>query len=234
MTCVYGKPGIGKTHFITQEFGTCIQLDHNVLKGKQSTLDFFERLRYTASPVVIDNWESVSDLIGIREIKGPVSQGPLVVIAHTPVELTPETIMYPMPVMTPEQIEALAPNHPRAKELSVSCRGDVRFFLNGLKHVSDSLDAFKTPREIVEDILTTPRPSEYLSKTLHEHGYVWAMIQENYVDTKGITLETCARMADAFSLADMYDTRIYAEGSWDALMPYFILTGCVEIGRAHV
>ena len=35
-------------------------------------------------------------------------------------------------------------------------------------------------------------------------------------------------MADAFSLADIYDTRIYADGSWDALMPYFILTGCVE------
>ena len=227
VTCVYGKPGIGKTHFIAHEFDNCVHLDHNVLKGKQSTLDFFERLQYTSSPVVVDNWESICDLIGIREIKGPVSKGPLVIIAHTPIELTPETIMYEMPVMTPEQIEALAPNNLRAKELSVTCRGDVRFFLRGLTHVSDTLDAFKTPREIVEDILMTPKPFEYMSKTLHEHGYVWAMIQENYVDTKGISIDTCARLTESFSLADIYDQRIYADGAWDNLMPYFILTGCV-------
>lgn len=227
ITCVYGKPGIGKTHFIAHEFDNCVHLDHNVLKGKQSTLDFFERLRYTSSPVVIDNWESICDLIGIREIKGPVSKGPLVIIAHTPIELTPDTIMYEMPVKTPEQIEALAPNHPRAKELSVTCRGDVRFFLTGLTHVSDNLDAFKTPREIVEDILTTPKPFDYMSKTLHEHGYVWAMIQENYVDTKGISLDTCAQLTESFSLADIYDQRIYSDGAWENLMPYFILTGCV-------
>lgn len=228
VTCVYGRPGIGKTHFVTHELGSHVHVDHQVLKGKQSTLDFFERLKYTSSPVVIDNWESVNDLIGIREIKGPVSKGPLVIIAHSPIELTDDTIMYEMPVMKPDAIAALAPNHPNALQLAHTCKGDVRTFLRSLTHESDVPDTFKTPREIVTDLLTSKTPSEYLTRTLHEHGYVWAMIQENYVDTKGLTMETCADIAEVFSVADLYDQKIYAEGAWDALMPYFVLSGCVE------
>jgi hypothetical protein len=227
VTCVYGRPGIGKTHFVTHELGSHVHLDHQVLKGKQTTLDFFERLRYTSSPVLIDNWESVCDLIGIREIKGPVSKGPLVIIAHTPVELFDNMIMYEMPIMKPEEIAALAPDHPGALQIAQSCKGDVRTFLRSLKHASDKPDAFKTPREIVVDLLSSKIPSEYLTKTLHEHGYVWAMVQENYVDTKGLTMDTCASIAESFSLADVYDQKIYSDGMWDNLMPYFVLTGCV-------
>lgn len=227
VTCVYGRPGIGKTHFVTRELGSYVHLDHQILKGKQSTLDFFERLKYTSSPVIIDNWESVSDLIGIREIKGPVSKGPLVVVAHTPVELTDGTILYEMPIMKPEAIAGLAPEHPDALELAHACKGDVRAFLRSLKHTSDRPDTFKTPREIVTDLLTSKVPSEYLTKTLHEHGYVWAMVQENYVDTKGLTMDTCATIAESFSLADVYDQKIYSDGMWDNLMSYFVLTGCV-------
>jgi hypothetical protein len=227
VTCVHGRPGIGKTHFVTHEVGSCVHIDHQVLKGKQSTLDFFERLKYTSTPVVIDNWESVCDLIGVREIKGPVSKGPLVIIAHTPVELTDETILYQMPIMKPEDIAKLAPEHPNAVQLAHVCKGDVRAFLRSLKHTSDAPDAFKTPCEIVTDLLTIERPVEYMTKTLHEHGYVWAMIQENYVDTKGLAMNTCADIAESFSLADMYDEKIYSDGMWDNLMPYFILSGCV-------
>lgn len=229
VTCVYGRPGIGKTHFVARELPNHILLDHMVLKGKQSTIDFFDRLKYTSSAVVIDNWESVSDLVGIREIMGPVSRGPLVVIAHTPVDLTRDTIMYPMPVMTPEEIVLLAPpNHPHAKRLADKCRGDVRIFIQSLTHDSDESDAFKTPREIVEDLVTCRSPIIYLTKTVHEHGYVWGMIQENYLDAKAITIDTCADIADSHSLADMYDTKIYADGAWDTLMPYFLESACVR------
>ena len=228
VTCVHGKSGIGKTRFVTHECAGGVHLDHTVLRGKQSTLDFFERLRYTTSPVIIDNWESVYDLVGVREIKGPISNGALVIVALTPVELTANTIMYQMPVMTLDELAALAPGDPRSKELAEACRGDVRSFLRSLAYTSDAPDTFKTSREIAVDLITTPTPSDYLTQTLHEHGYVWSVVQENYVDTKGISIETCAQITDSFSLADMYDQHIYSDGSWDSLMPYFILAGCVE------
>ena len=227
VTCVYGRPGIGKTYMVERTLPGHVCVDHTILKSKQTTIDFFERLQYTNAPVIIDDWEGLSDLIGVREITGPISKGPLVIIAHTAVSLTPETILYEMPVMTPEQIEKIAPTHPHAKELAHACRGDVRAFVRSLTHASDAADAFKTPREIVTDLVTCAEPSHYLTTTLHEHGYVWNMIQENYVDAKGITLDTCADIAESMCLADAYDTKIYADGAWDTLMPYFVLHGCV-------
>jgi hypothetical protein len=208
VTCVYGRPGIGKTYMVERTLPGHVCVDHTILKSKQTTIDFFERLQYTNAPVIIDDWEGLSDLIGVREITGPISKGPLVVIAHTAVSLTPETILYEMPVMSPEQIEKIAPTHPQAKELAHACRGDVRAFVRSLTHASDAADAFKTPREIVTDLVTCAAPSDYLTTTLHEHGYVWNMIQENYVDAKGITLDTCADIAESMCLADAYDTKI--------------------------
>jgi hypothetical protein len=212
---------------VNHELPDHVHVDHTVLKSKQTTIDFFERLKYTDAAVIIDDWEGLSDLIGVREITGPVSQGPLVIIAQTAVKLTPDTILYELPVMTPDQIEKLAPTHPSAKDLAVSCRGDVRSFLRSLTHASDAPDAFKTPREIVTDLVTCAQPSRYLTTTLHEHGYVWNMIQENYVDAKGITIETCTEITESMSIADVYDTKIYADGAWDTLMSYFVLHGCV-------
>ena len=229
ITCVYGRTGIGKTHFVCGALPGHVLIDHDVLKSRQGALDFFDRLRNTRVPIIIDNWESVSDLIGVREIDGPISLGPLVIIARGPVQLTPQTIMYPMPEMTPEALTALAPpGHPRAHILAQKCRGDVRAYIQSLTFETDDPDIFETPREFVEKLLTEPVPSRFLDRTVHEHGYVWGMIQENYVDTKGVTLETCADLTESLSLADVYDTKIYADGAWDTLMPYFIEAACIR------
>lgn len=227
VTCVYGKPGIGKTYMVTHELPHHVIVDHTILKSRQGTIDFFERLRYSTAAVIIDDWEGVCDLIGIHEIKGVISKGPLVIISHTPVELTPETIMYEKPVLTRDQLIKLAPTHPNVQVLADKCRGDVRAFLQSLTHVSDSRDTFKTSREIVDDLVTCKDPIKYIGQTLHEHGYVWNMIQENYIDAKRIDIETCAQISDALSLAEMLDQKIYADGAWDTLMPYFIIEGCV-------
>lgn len=227
VTCVYGRPGIGKTYMVENELPGAVRVDHTILKSKNTTIDFFERLGYTDAPVIIDEWESLSDLIGVREITGPISKGPLVIITHEPVKLTSTTILYEMPIMSASEIEKLAPNHPCAAQRAVECKGDVRSFLRSLTHTSDTPDTFKTPRQVVTDLITSPHPDHYLSHTLHEHGYVWSMIQENYIDTKGLTLGTMSDIADSMSLADMYDTTIYADGAWDTLMPYFVLHGCV-------
>ena len=227
VTCVYGKSGIGKTYRVIKELPNHVIVDHSILKNRQTTLDFFERLKLSSTAIIIDNWESLSDLIGIREITGPVSQGPLIIIAHTPVELTPDTKIYACPILSVDEIARIAPEHPRARELAEECRGDVRAFIRSLEFQSDTPDAFKTPREIVDDLLISKHPIVFLNKTLHEHGYVHAMLQENYIDTKGISIDTCADIIDSMSMADIYDTAIYADGSWDALMPFFIFSGCI-------
>jgi hypothetical protein len=228
VTCVYGKPGIGKTYMVLQELPHHVIVDHTVLKSRHSTNEFFVRLKDSKIAVIIDDWESICDLVGVNEIKGPISSGPMVIISHTPVKLTPDTIMFEKPLLTREQLIKLAPDsRPDIDTLVDACQGDVRAFLQSFVHVSDSRDTFKTSREIVSDLVTCKNPVKYLEQTLHEHGYVWNMIQENYVDTKGIDMATCADISDALSMGDIYDRKIYADGVWDSLMPYFITEGCI-------
>jgi hypothetical protein len=229
ITCVYGKPGTGKTQFVNKELPTHISLDHTILKSKQSTIDFFERLRHTETPVVIDNWESLTDLIGIREITEPISKGPLVIISHKPVQLTRDTILYEIPVWTTEQLTELFGQNasPYIYQLARECDGDIRFFLQSLEHTSDARDVFKTPVELVEDLLTTQDPMKYLSETLHEYGYIASAIQENYIHAKGITIDACASISESQSLADVYDDVMYRTGTWDNLISYFLTAGCV-------
>lgn len=224
ITCVHGRTGIGKTYYVYKELPGAVSVDHEVLKSRQGTLDFIERLALTNAPVIIDNWESVSDLVGVREISGPLSLGPTVIISRDPVDI-PGIVLYAMPIMTVDQLVALGGEASRS--LAETCRGDVRSFLTRLKYGSDDQDIFETPREFVEKLLTCRHPTDYLQKTVHEHGYTWAMIQENYIDTKGLTLDDAARLTESLSLASVYDTVIYRENAWDTLFPYFIMAACV-------
>jgi hypothetical protein len=224
ITCVHGKSGIGKTHFVTSVLNPCIFIDHEVFKSRQGTLDFFERLEYTSTPIVIDNWESVQDLIGVREITKALTRGPTIIISRFPVDI-PDVIIYAMPEMSIEDLIKLGGKG--SEQLASECHGDIRMFMNRLKYNTDSPDSFETPREFVEIMLNHPRPVDFINRTVHEHGYTWAVIQENYVDTKKITMDEIAEVADSHSLADVYDTKLYKDNSWDTLFHYFVLAACV-------
>mgnify|MGYP003349376930 CR=1 FL=1 len=81
--CILGKSGIGKTWTVADTFqGHFIDLDADILKTKQKTVDFLERVRYSDLPVVIDEYESLSDLVGLWEIKEPPSQGQFIIISQ--------------------------------------------------------------------------------------------------------------------------------------------------------
>jgi hypothetical protein len=133
--------------------------------------------------------------------------------------------MYPMPELTVEEIVKIGGEG--SEQLAIECRGDIRTFLNRLKYKTETPDVFETPREFVEIMLNHPRPVEFINRTVHEHGYTWAIIQENYTDAKGLTMEQFADVTDSFSLADIYDTKLYKDNSWDILFHYFILAACV-------
>ena len=225
ITCIHGKPGTGKTHFVTTSLPRHVVLDHTILKSKQTTIDFMERLRWTDMPVVIDNWESIQDLIGTREVTKALSRGPTVIVSHAPVDI-PDTIDWPMKVMTTDEILEATGTSDRA--LAEKCHGDVRSYMIQLKNGSDAKDIFETPLEFVQQLLVYPQPTDYFHRTVHEHGYTWGVIQDNYVDAKKITMEECANITESISLADVYDTVIYNEGAWDTLMPYFIESACIR------
>ena len=85
--CILGKSGIGKTWAVADAYqGRVIDLNADILKTKQKTIDFLERARSSDLPVVIDEYEALCDLVGLWEIKEPPSQGQFIIISQIPVK----------------------------------------------------------------------------------------------------------------------------------------------------
>ena len=170
LICFYGPPGTGKTTIIKNEFKHFISIEADILKTRQGTLDFMERISSTSLPIVIDNWESVSDLIGIREIDKAVSKNsPTIFISHTPIKLTKETILYECPNKEDFRRRELGPG----------------------------MDTFETPKDYVHRLLRGDWKSVKIGDVTHEHGHVWSIIQENYPDRTDLMSDIADLMSEA-------------------------------------
>lgn len=232
--CVLGKTGIGKTRAVHEAFGgNFIELTADTLRGKQSTIDFLERLESTDTPVVLDEFETLCDLVGIREITGAPSGGQFIIVSQIPVDskFEFEIVTYEFPVPTFEQLKKIAPG--ATDEVIHKSNGDIRQVLKSLRMKSDDQDAFMTTREFVSSLVakgSTKRPIDYLGHHAQEPGNMVSILQENYPDARGANL---ALIADYMSTAEIFENKLY-EGDWQ-LLPYYSLYGCilpaVEIGH---
>jgi hypothetical protein len=127
-----------------------------------------------------------------------------------------ETVMIPR--HKPDVLLTLTENQGReAYEAAVRSQGNIRNFFTYLEGY-DEMDEFKTPKEFIAEVLSDPGPLKILD-SIAEHGHMWDIFQENYIDSKGVDL---IKSTVSFSDADMYDTYIYQSGNWN-LMPYFVL-----------
>lgn len=225
--CFWGPPGIGKTHLVEMTGG--IWLTEDILRSKQGTLDFLDRVRSADRPVIIDDFDSVSDLVGLRELTGPPSRAQLFITARNPVKLHFPVLNQEYPVPSPEKIEKIIfskkpeADKTRVAELIALAKGSVRFVLQGLEFHSDAPDNFQEPKHDLEVLFVKGakgvRPT---ISTLHEHGYSWAVVQENYPDGPNLTLDDIADLAHMMSTADLIDENIYRNQNWDQT-PFFIV-----------
>lgn len=227
---IWGKPGIGKTWAVKKSFPGCIELDSNILKSKQQTIDFLERVRGSSEAILIDEYESIQDLIGMREIEGPVTRGPLIIIGHEETVPNGKPFVYKFPLMPPAEIEKLL-KCPDSARVSVECNGDIRFFYNVCMHGSSKKDEFMSARDVIHSLIHvdgTRRPGNLMGEYLDEHGNMLGMIQENYVNSPNVDT---IQVTEALSNADIIDCRIY-EGNWDS-MCYFYNEG-ILIPSFHI
>lgn len=199
VTCFWGRTGSGKTTRLKNEFENTIVVDPEILKSKQSTLDFFERLRGTHVPIIFEDWEAIQDLIGIREITGPISpHSPTIIVAHKPVKVTSDTVC----------IEWSG--------------GDLR-----RQELDGEPDLFETPKEYVHRLMRGNWKGVNPGDIVHEHGHVWSIVQENYLDRVKGDLDKMARIADLMSEADIIDTDVYEQSDWGVILSLFTLVACI-------
>lgn len=220
--CVLGKTGIGKTWLIHHTFERYLELTADILRSKQTTSEFLIKIQNSPLPVVLDEYESVYDLIGLREIKEPPSLGQFVIISQIPVKFDFEMNVYNVPIKTPSEIKKLFPK--ADQKVIETCEGDIRIVKQSLEFKSDIRDKFQTPRDFLNSLVskkTNVNPAQYIGYPIQEPGNISSILHENYVDGKG----NLAEISSMFSVADIIETKVY-DGSWEYLH-YFNVWGCI-------
>jgi hypothetical protein len=243
--CVHGVAGVGKSCLVKHVFPGAIYITHDVLRSKQATLSFLEKLRSTDKPVVIENLDipQVLEMTGWREIvnkKYDISPGKLVVVTTLVQKLALSDAFKCVEVVMPTDAKVakigklFGATKKTAMKVWRRSRNNLHVFTKDVEiavrfgeTLDNERDWFKTPLDMVQDLSCVDGKDEigdYIGKPVEEHGFMVCMLQENYVD--GAVDDTYMDIADALSRCDVWDSMVYGH-SWD-FMPYFTLEGILR------
>jgi hypothetical protein len=222
--CVLGKSGIGKSWTVHNALDPCIELTAEILSSKQSTLSFLDKIRGTDISVILDEYESVQDLVGLRELTGPPTNGLFVVVSQVPVKFDFEIHTYHFPVPSEDDIRRIVPGV--SDGVLKKCRGDIRYAIQSLTIQSDEKDEFQGARDFIESLVlktSNVNPVDYIGHSVHEPGNITAILHENYPDSR---MCRPSEIMESLSEAMIFESKIYS-GNWD-LYPYYNFLGCVQ------
>jgi hypothetical protein len=168
----------------------------------------------------MDDYESVQDLIGIREL-GIIKK--IVIIGNTPYKGNLDVFEYEFPRKTLSELTAIAKEYGvDDSEIIEKSKGDIRYLI---QKISDDKDVFWNPKDFVKSLIGKNGhrdPMKFLGTTIDEHGHVMDMIHDNYIDSQ---VDPC-EVLECLSIASIYDDVIYA-GNWN-LLPYFTIESCIR------
>jgi broad-specificity NMP kinase len=214
---ICGAPGVGKTYILREVLRGLnhveLQADH--LKSKSPFLQF---IRPSTKHVFIEDYDPVFKPIIEKISDGDrISRGCLLVT-------TTNMCMYPnfetvfVPKHKPENLMKLTEERgSKVEHAAIRANGNIRNFFTYLEGY-DEMDDFQTPKEFIAEVLSETGPIQ-IYDSISEHGHIWDIFQENYLDSEGVNIIEASR---SFSDADSYDTKMYSHGEWN-LMPYFVL-----------
>ena len=217
--CIYGTIGVGKTFLIEHVLANenYIEVSSEHIKN-----EFLDKIKNTWVHVLLDD----------LEVSEPLSLGSTIIISNKIIEnfeciklepLSHDDIILlglkKFPKMSRDDISKSA----------VVSRGDLRNFLYNLQNFKGVRDLFKSPKDLVYDLVCTDGtldPHDYVCKTINEHGYSWGIVHENYLDARGC-IDDMAVIAECMSCADIKDEDIYSGYSSHTGTSIFNLYGII-------
>ena len=214
---ICGAPGVGKTYVLRAVLQGLnhVELQSEHLKSKSLFLPF---IKPSTKHVFIEDYDPVFKPI-IEQVSdgNRISRGSLLVTS-TNMCMYPKFETVFIPRHKPEVLMTLTDESGhKVQDAAIRSQGNIRNFFTYLEGY-DEMDDFKSPKEFIAEILTDPSPIQ-IYDSISEHGHIWDIFQENYLDSTGIDFVRASR---SFSDADFYDNHIYAHGEWN-LMPYFVI-----------
>ena len=226
---IYGACGTGKTYIRehVMDIGNSIELGVELLRSKSI---FSELIKHSDKHLFIEDYEP--DSLVLKAAVERVSDGDRItdgslVVVSTHMCMYPNFEMIHVPRHTPEDMVPLDRGRYN-EECAVRSRGNIRDYFHYLEGCDDK-DIFESPKDIILRLLCE---SDYTltARKLNEHGHMWSIFQENYLDSKDADYW---HIANSFSDADIIDTAIYTtEYDWD-VMSYFANVA-MHIPRAHM
>ena len=223
--CLVGKSGIGKTWAAHCALGDVyVELTPEILKSKADTNEFLDKIRGTDIPVLLDAYETVQDLVGLRELGARPTQGLFLVTSQIPPKFDFEICLYEFPVKTFEHIKELCPE--ALDEDIHKAQGDLRRVFASVAFTSDSHDEFMAPKDFITSLVSNRsnvNPCDYLGWSVSEPGNCSSILNANYVN--GPRRLDFAGIANSFSEADVVEDRVF-RGEWE-LWPYFNTLGVI-------
>lgn len=224
--CLYGDSGVGKTFLVNHLMhGTnWVELNYETIKGRD---DFMQRLKISDCHVVIDDLESdvhlMKDIFDIIRSGNKISNGCLIFIARNLNKINFCNSVYFEAMDVPTLVTIAKRQFPgeslmHLESLSKKSNGNIRNLLFSIQFDSKR-DIFKTPKDFIYGLLCDSDdddPRDYLCCAISEHGYIWDIVHENYIDAENIDLPF---IAECMSYSDILDNIIY-NGCWD-IIPFF-------------
>lgn len=215
---VYGKHGIGKTTFFSSI--KHIKFDHEILKSKERTCDFMDMMKYSFVPLVLDDYELVDGITGIKELRK--LRVPFYIVSIEKLNLDCITDFYEFPGVPVDEFAAsqgLPVEYIRS--LLEKADGNMTRVKIDIENFSSVRDVFLSSKEYVYSLYGSKKTT-FIDKHLAEHGNTLGIVHENYPDVSDDFVSVSHSLSDA----DIIDKKIYSDVSWD-LMPYFNVSACL-------
>jgi hypothetical protein len=226
---IYGACGTGKTFLREQVLNesNSIELTTDLLRSKSI---FRELIQGSKKHLFIEDYEPDALIL-----KGAVEQvsdgrrltdGSLVVVS-THMCMYPNFEFLSIPRHSPDEMARVVPGK-FDRDAAVRARGNIRDYVHYLEGCDDK-DVFESPKEIIHKVLCDENYALDIRR-LSEHGHMWSIFQENYLDSKDVDY---VRAALSFSEADKFDCAMYSgDGDWN-MMPFFA-NAAISIPRFHM
>lgn len=209
---ICGASGTGKSFIINSV------LDETNSIEVADNFKVLEELKESNMHLILDDYRH--EVLVQRQLIERVSEGdrltkkPFIVSSNS-VYLLPNFELILVPKRAPEQIATLdLNNNERSLAIAKKCKGNLHNFFDYM-NCSDEKDHFIEPKELASLVLCDDSHTK-ISDLSSEHGHVWGVIHENYLDSNDVNYKN---IAYSLSDADLFDTSIY-QGHWSSML-YF-------------